>query len=57
MARFWGDPADGEICGACDKPITKQQLFMEGFISTLSDKKRVRFHIRCFEFFGRAPKM
>jgi hypothetical protein len=59
MARFWGDPADGEICGACDKPITKQQLIMEGIISTLSHKKRVRFHVRCFEFFGhdegRAP--
>ena len=24
MPRFWGDPADGEICDACDKPITKQ---------------------------------
>jgi hypothetical protein len=23
MARLWGDPADGEICDACAKPITK----------------------------------
>jgi hypothetical protein len=28
MPRFWGGPADGEVCDACDKPITKQQLVM-----------------------------
>jgi hypothetical protein len=38
MARFWGDP-DGEICDACDTPITKQQLIMDGIVSTLSGKK------------------
>jgi hypothetical protein len=37
--RFWGGPADGEVCDACEKPITKQQLVMEGIASTLSDKK------------------
>jgi hypothetical protein len=37
MPRFWGGPADGEVCDACDKPITKQQLVMEGIASTLSD--------------------
>jgi hypothetical protein len=60
MARLWDDPADGETCSACDKPITKQQSTMEGIISTLGDKERVRFHIRCFEFVrrgeGRASK-
>jgi hypothetical protein len=52
MARFWGGPADGEICAACDKPITKQQLVMDGIASTLSDKKPARFHVRCFQFWG-----
>jgi hypothetical protein len=59
MARFWGGSADGEICDACDKPITKQQFIMEGIASTLSDKKRVQFHVGCFQFWDtgrRAPK-
>jgi len=52
MARFWGDPAGGEICGACDTPITKQQLILDGIVSTLSDKKLAQFHGRCFQFWG-----
>jgi hypothetical protein len=49
MPRFWDGPADGEICDACDKPITKQQLVMEGIASTLSDKKPIQFHVVCFQ--------
>ena len=53
MPRFWGGPADGEVCDACDKPITKQQLVMEGIASTLSDtpkdKKPIQFHVTCFQ--------
>jgi hypothetical protein len=52
MARLWGDPADGEICDACAKPITKQQLIMDGIVSTRSDKKLAQFHVRCFQFWG-----
>ena len=51
MARFWGDP-EGAICDACDKPITKQQLIMDGIVSTLSAKKAAQFHVRCFQFRG-----
>jgi len=29
-ARFWGGPADGEVCDACDKPITEPQLICRG---------------------------
>ena len=54
MARFWDGPADGEICDACDKPITKQQLILDGIVSTLSDKKPAKFHVRCFRFWGGA---
>jgi hypothetical protein len=65
MARFWGGPADGELCDACDKPITKQQLVMEGISvsSTLSDrardKKSIQLHVKCFQIWDaekRAPK-
>ena len=49
MAQFWGDP-DGAICDACDKPITMQQLIMDGIVSTLSAKKRAQFHVTCFQF-------
>jgi hypothetical protein len=63
MPRFWGGPADGEVCDACDKPITKQQLVMEGIASTLSDrpkdKKPIQFHVTCFQIWDierRAPK-
>ena len=57
--RFWGGPADGEVCDACEKPITKQQLVMEGIASTLSDKKPIQFHVTCFQIWDaerRAPK-
>jgi hypothetical protein len=53
--RFWGGPGDGEVCDACDKPITKQQLVLEGIASTLSlsdrpkDKKPIQFHVACFQ--------
>ena len=53
MPRFWGGPADGEVCDACDQPITKQQLVMEGIASTLSDrpkdKRPIQFHVSCFQ--------
>jgi hypothetical protein len=53
MARFWDGPADGEICDACDRPITKQQLILDGIVSTLSDKTEpAKFHVRCFQFWG-----
>jgi hypothetical protein len=57
---FWGGPADREVCDACDKPITKQQLVMEGIASTLSDQKLIQFHIRCFQIWDverRAPEV
>jgi hypothetical protein len=59
MASPGGGPAGGEICDGCGKPITKQQFSAEGIASTLSDMKRVQFHVRCFQFWDtgtRAPK-
>jgi hypothetical protein len=53
MPRFWGGPADGEVCDACDEPITKQQLVMEGIASTPGgqpkEQKPVQLHVSCFQ--------
>jgi hypothetical protein len=49
MPRFWGVDGEGGACDACDTPITKQQLMMEGLASTLTNKKPVQFHVRCFQ--------
>lgn len=53
MSRFWGGPADGEVCDACDQPITKKQLVLEGLASTLSDRSKektpIQFHVACFQ--------
>ena len=62
ISRLWGGPADGEVCDACDQPITKQQLVMEGIASVLSDapkdRKPIQFHVQCFQVWDaerRAP--
>jgi hypothetical protein len=47
--RFWASPADGEVCDACDKPITKQQLVMEGSSNRPTDTKPLQLHITCFQ--------
>ena len=51
VSRFWGAPADDEICDVCDKPITKEHLVLQG-IASLSDKKPIHFHILCFELWN-----
>jgi len=51
VSRFWGGPADGEICDVCDKPITKQQLVLEG-IASLRDKRPIHFDVLCFELWS-----
>jgi len=49
MPRFWGVDGCGEVCQACDKPITTKQLMMEGFAWTLTSKKPIQFHVKCFQ--------
>jgi hypothetical protein len=54
-----GGPGKGQICVACGTTIGKSQVVMEGIASTLSDKKPIQFHVRCFQFWDterRAPK-
>ena len=50
VSRFWGAPADGEVCDVCDKSITKQQLVLEGMASP--NKKLIHFHVLCFELWN-----
>ena len=47
IPRIWGGPGDGEACDACEEPIPKNQLLMEG-ISLDGDRRPVQFHVRCF---------
>lgn len=46
IPRFWGGPADGEDCDACDEVIRADQLLMEG-ISTITNQG-IQFHVECF---------
>jgi hypothetical protein len=50
VERFWGGLAEGEVCDVCDKPVTKQQLVLEGIPSP--DKKPIHFHALCFELWN-----
>jgi hypothetical protein len=47
IPRVWGGPGDGEECDACEEPIPKNQLIMEG-ISLDGDRRAVQFHVACF---------
>jgi hypothetical protein len=53
MPRFWGGPGDGERCDACDLPISKGQLVMEGISKVVSEKKPIQFHVVCFQLWDR----
>ena len=49
-AQILGRSSDGEVCDACDKPITEPQLIMDGIVSTRGDEKLAQFYVRCFQF-------
>jgi hypothetical protein len=56
IPRILGGAGKGETCDACDEPITKKQLLMEG-IGT--GKRGIQFHVRCFSLWDelrREPK-
>jgi hypothetical protein len=52
VPRFWGVAGDDGVCDACDKPITKVQLMMEGLASRLTDKKPIQVHGKCFQIWN-----
>jgi hypothetical protein len=45
IQRFWGGPAAGEECDACEALISTGQLVMEGISAT---KRGYQFHVECF---------
>jgi hypothetical protein len=45
IPRFWGGPAAGEECDACEALISADQLVMEGINAT---KRGYQFHVECF---------
>jgi hypothetical protein len=47
IPRVWGGPGNGEACDACEEPIPKNQLIMEG-ISLDGGQGPVQFHVKCF---------
>ena len=48
IRRIWSSPSDGQTCDACDAPLAKKQLLMEGITLGLG-RRRFRFHARCFQ--------
>lgn len=47
IPRVWGGPGAGEICDACDDPVVKPDLVIEG-VSIDFHKRAVQFHVECF---------
>jgi hypothetical protein len=57
IPRVWGGPGGGELCDACEEPIPKDRLIMEG-ISRYGGRLGVQFHVQCFSLWDemrRAP--
>ena len=46
IPRFWGGPANGEECDACEEPIGSPQLIMEAISTTTN--QGIQFHVECF---------
>jgi hypothetical protein len=55
IPRIWGGPGNGEACSACEEPIPKSQLIMEG-ISLDGDRRPVQFHVGCFYLWDKVRK-
>ena len=47
--RFWGGPGTGELCDACEAPITRDQLGFEDFSSNATGTKPLQIHAGCFQ--------
>ena len=55
IPRIWGGPGGGELCDACEEPIPKDQLIMEG-ISRYGGRLGVQFHVQCFALWDEMRK-
>ena len=47
IPRIWGGPGQGEICDACERPVTANEFLMEG-VSLAEGKKGIHLHSQCF---------
>ena len=47
--RFWGGPGAGQLCDACETPVTKDQLAIEDFSSNATGTKSLLVHAGCFQ--------
>lgn len=47
--RFWARPGTGELCDACESPIVKDQMAVEGFASRIADMKALQVHGGCYQ--------
>jgi hypothetical protein len=45
IPRFWGGPANGEQCDACEEAIRSSQFIMEGISTT---NQGLQLHVECF---------
>lgn len=46
ISRFWGAPANGEECDACEETIRTTQVIMEGISQPTNEG--LQLHVECF---------
>ena len=56
IPRIWGGPGAGESCDACDEPVVKTQMIMEG-VSASVNGESVQFHVSCFQLWDAERKV
>ena len=47
LPRFWGGPAQGQTCDACDRLIAEQML-VQGIARVGWDRRPIQMHVDCF---------
>lgn len=47
--RFWARPGAEQMCDACESPIAKDQMAVEGFALRIGDSKPLQVHAGCYQ--------
>lgn len=47
--RFWARAGAEEMCDACESPISKDHMAVEGFAPRMTDLKPLRVHASCYQ--------
>lgn len=50
IPRVWGGRGNGEMCDACGKIVTKDEVIMEGIGVVEGSHSSVQLHVACFHF-------